>query len=83
MLRRTVTTLRAKGVPLEVEHIVPRSSSLSERTEQRSGQPLRQRGVLPGTGGSDSMEHGRRQKTIGDRDRAGCTHVVAPALHSG
>src|SRR5258708_37020427 len=38
--------------------------------------------VLHSTGGSDSMEHGRRRKTVGDRERAGCKHVVAPALHS-
>ncbi len=29
------------------------------------------------------MEHGRQQKTVGDRERVGYTHVVAPALHSG
>src|SRR5437870_1565203 len=30
--------------------------------------------ILHSTGGSDSLEHGRRQKTVGDRERAGCKH---------
>ena len=55
------------------------------RRERSSGQASRSVSacVLDGTGGSDSMEHSRRQKTVGDRDRAGCKHVVAQALHSG
>ncbi len=63
-----------------------RKSSLAAcRRERSSGQASRSVStcVLDGTGGSDSMEHSRRQKTVGDRDRAGCKHVVAQALHSG
>src|SRR5436190_15064531 len=31
MLRRTVTTLRKKGVPFQVEHIVPRAKGGTDR----------------------------------------------------